>query len=69
VETGQLRLSWEKAATRLDWQPVYAWDQALGEITAWFKAFQNGENMLDVCQAHIQTYVEQAKLRGVGWVG
>lgn len=69
VETGQLRLSWDKAATRLDWRPVYTWDEALAEITAWFKAYQQSENMYDVCQAHIQAYVERAQTYQLAWAG
>ncbi len=68
VETGQLRLSWDKAAARLDWRPVYTWEEALTEITAWFKAYQNGHNMYDVCLAHIQAYVQRAQVVGVGWI-
>jgi CDP-glucose 4,6-dehydratase len=73
VETGQLRLSWEKAATYLQWQPVYSWDEALAEITAWFKAFQSGKampvDMHQVARDHITAYVAQAKKRGLPWAG
>ena len=60
VETGQLRLSWEKAASRLDWRPVYSWAEALAEIVAWFKAFQAAEDMLATGRAHIHHYVQKA---------
>ncbi len=69
VETGQLRLSWDKAATRLDWRPVYTWEEALAEIAAWFKAYQHSQDMYAVCQAHIQAYVEQAQNLNVRWAG
>jgi CDP-glucose 4,6-dehydratase len=67
VETGQLRLNWEKAAARLGWQPIYSWEQALAEITAWFKAFQAEEDMYQVCQQHIHSYVQQAQQQNMLW--
>ena len=71
VETGQLRLSWEKAAERLEWQPVYTWDEALAEITAWFKAFQNSQStkvdMHEVARQHIVAYVQRAAELGLAW--
>ena len=71
VETGQLRLSWEKAAEQLEWQPVYAWDEALAEITAWFKAFQNSHSakvdMYEIARMHIGSYVQRAEEEGLAW--
>ena len=71
VETGQLRLSWEKAATYLEWQPVYSWVEALTEITSWFKAFQRGQvtevDMHHVTRRHIASYVVQAQEMGLAW--
>lgn len=73
VETGQLRLSWEKAATHLQWQPVYSWDQALAEITAWFKAFKRGKSeqvdLRQVARDHIAAYVVRAREQGLHWTG
>lgn len=71
VETGQLRLSWEKAAQRLGWQPVYSWSEALAEITSWFKAFQgaaaNQTDMHEVARDHIATYASRARALGLPW--
>ena len=67
VETNQLRLNWDKAVTRLGWQPVYSWEQALAEIVAWFKAFQAEEDMHQVCQKHIQAYTHQAQQLQLPW--
>jgi len=71
VETGRLRLSWEKAATHLEWQPVYNWGEALAEITAWYKAFQRAQNsevdMYEVARKHIASYVLRAEEQGVAW--
>jgi len=73
VETGQLRLSWEKAAMRLEWQPVYSWVEALVEITSWFKAFQQRQaadvNMYEVARRHIVNYVARAQEQGLSWAG
>ncbi len=67
VETGLLRLSWDKAAARLGWQPVFTWEEALEEIVAWFKAYEAGEPMGDVLIQHIQDYVERAQALGLPW--
>ncbi len=71
VETGQLRLSWEKAAARLSWQPVYTWEEALAEIVDWFKAYQRSltepVDMYAVARQHIEEYVQQARDRGLVW--
>ena len=69
VETSQLRLSWEKAAARLGWRPVYAWQEALAEIVAWFKAFEQKEDMYEVGRQHIHHYVDRAKELGLEWAG
>ena len=67
VETGQLRLSWDKAAHRLNWRPVYTWVDALREITDWFKAFETGDDMLGVTRRHILEYTERAHALGLDW--
>lgn len=66
-ETGYLRLSWEKAAHLLNWQPVYTLDEALGEIHKWYKAFHGQENMGRVVREQISTYVQRAKELGLQW--
>ncbi|MCA9936739.1 MAG: CDP-glucose 4,6-dehydratase [Anaerolineales bacterium] len=67
VETGLLRLSWDKAADRLGWQPVYPWKQALGEIVDWFKAHQQQQDMHSVVKEHIAQYVQHAQILGLPW--
>ncbi|MFO7661489.1 MAG: CDP-glucose 4,6-dehydratase [Chloroflexota bacterium] len=67
VETGQLRLSWDKAAHRLNWRPVYTWVDALAEITGWFKAYQAGDDMQAVTLRHIQQYMARAGEQGLDW--
>jgi len=67
VETGQLRLSWDKAAHRLNWRPVYTWIDALTEITDWFKGYQRGDDMGEVTRRHIARYTERARELGLDW--
>jgi CDP-glucose 4,6-dehydratase len=69
-ETGLLRLSWEKAANRLDWRPVYTWREALAETVAWYKEYHAGgsrADMYDVCAAQIRRYAERARESGAVW--
>ncbi|MCA9930622.1 MAG: hypothetical protein KC419_19190, partial [Anaerolineales bacterium] len=67
VETGYLRLSWEKAAQRLGWRPVYTWKEALAEITTWFKAFEQSADMYAVCRDHIDAYAARAAELALPW--
>lgn len=67
VETHYLRLSWEKAAKYLQWRPVYTLAEATAEISAWFKAYQQQEDMYNVCRQHIQDYVQSAKNKKLAW--
>lgn len=74
VETGLLRLNWDKAAHRLGWRPVYTWQEALGETVAWYKAFhaqaQSGSiDMHDYGVEQIQTYTRRARELGIEWAG
>lgn len=69
-ETGMLRLSWEKAANLLHWQPVYTWTQALEETVNWFKAYQQSNHerdMYQTCVDHIHQYVDKARELKVDW--
>jgi CDP-glucose 4,6-dehydratase len=68
AETGLLRLSWEKSASRLGWRPVYTWEEALTEIVDWFKAFQGGAEMLEIGRHHITRYIEKAAELKPAWV-
>ncbi|MCB8945994.1 MAG: CDP-glucose 4,6-dehydratase [Ardenticatenaceae bacterium] len=68
VETGYLRLSWEKAAVRLGWRPVYTWEEALADIVAWHKSFVAQEDMYAVGWQHIHNYTQQAHALGLPWV-
>ena len=67
IETGLLRLNWDKAAARLNWRPVYSWEEALAEIVAWFQAWQQQEDMYQICCNHIEAYVQQARNLKLAW--
>jgi len=67
-----LTLSWEKAANRLGWHPVYALPDALGETVAWYKEWhRQGENaqMYDFGLNQIHTFTERAERLNVPWAG
>jgi CDP-glucose 4,6-dehydratase len=69
-ETGLLRLSWEKAANRLGWRPVYTWQEALAETVDWFKKYHGSgasEDMYDICVGQIRRYVTRARELGIVW--
>jgi CDP-glucose 4,6-dehydratase len=69
-ETALLRLSWEKAANRLDWQPVYDWHEAAAATVDWHKTYHEGGSGVDMygpCVEHIRQYVDRARELGVAW--
>ncbi|MCP4535815.1 MAG: CDP-glucose 4,6-dehydratase [Chloroflexi bacterium] len=69
-ETGLLMLNWEKAANYLDWQPVYAWREALAETVDWFKEYyegNSGADMYGACVSQIRRYVDRARELGAVW--
>jgi len=69
-ETGLLRLSWEKAANLLGWQPVYTWHEALAETADWFKEYHEsdaGVDMYNTCVEQIRRYVDHARELGAVW--
>ncbi len=66
-ETHRLRLTWEKAASELAWQPVYTWADALGEIVDWCRAYTGAGDMRTTTQQHIAKYVTAAQQKQVAW--
>jgi CDP-glucose 4,6-dehydratase len=69
-ETGLLRLSWEKAANLLGWQPVYTWHEALAETVDWFKKYHESGvsvDMYDICVEQIRRYIDRARELGAVW--
>lgn len=67
VETGYLRLSWEKAAARLGWEPVYGWRTAVDQVVDWHEAWEAGEEMYDVGRRHVADYTRRARDQGLPW--
>jgi CDP-glucose 4,6-dehydratase len=68
AETSLLRLSWEKAEQQLQWRPTYTCQEALAEITHWFKAYQQAADMYAIGREHIHAYVQKARQRQAAWV-
>lgn len=67
-QTPQMRLSWNKAAMRMGWQPIYTWHDSVTEIVTWFKSYEQGLDMYEVCHEHIETYIERAASLNLPWV-
>jgi CDP-glucose 4,6-dehydratase len=67
IETGQLRLSWEKSAARLNWRPIYSWQDALAELVDWFKSYEQSADMYAVGRNHIAKYVAEARRLDLEW--
>ncbi|NGM83669.1 CDP-glucose 4,6-dehydratase [Paenibacillus sp. 7124] len=58
-EAAALKLDCSKAKARLGWRPRWNLDTALAQTAAWYKAYLNGEDMLEFCRAQIGGF-EQA---------
>lgn len=66
-EFNLLTMNWDKAARLLGWQPIYAWDQALAETVAWFKAYQRGDDMAQVTLEQIKRYTVCGREQQLPW--
>jgi CDP-glucose 4,6-dehydratase len=65
-----LTLSWEKAATRLEWHPIYALPAVLKKTVEWYKEWHTqGENadMYDFSLEQIKTYIKDANKLKIRW--
>ncbi len=58
-EANFLKLDCSKARQALKWQPKYNLDETLGLIVDWHLAYQNGEDMRDVCLKEISRYKDK----------
>ncbi|UCE59579.1 MAG: CDP-glucose 4,6-dehydratase [Phycisphaerales bacterium] len=73
IEMAVLRLTSDKAASRLNWHSVYDWQEAIGETVEWFKAYQERTrksppgDMYDICVRQIERYTARAREANVGW--
>ncbi len=66
-EAHSLHLSWDKAASLLNWRPVYTIDEALAETVKWYMAYQQDKDMYEVCHQLLENYVEHASALGLQW--
>ena len=55
-EAHYLKLDCSKAKARLDWHPRWRLEEALGAITAWHRAFQDGKDMRELTLRQIKVY-------------
>lgn len=58
-EMHSLRLSWEKAATKLGWAPSLDWEEALDWTMEWHKAHKEGENLETLTIKHLEKYTKK----------
>ena len=66
-EASYLHLNWEKAASRLNWRPVFKIEEALSDTVRWYRAYQQNQDMHEVCVNCIRDYVQRARTRGLDW--
>jgi len=59
-ESRTLKLDCAKARELLDWRPVWGLEEALGETVAWTRAWREGRDPRDLCQAQIARYAADA---------
>ena len=59
-EAHYLKLDCSKARIRLNWQPRWPFGQSLENITAWYKAHQQGKDMREFSLRQIADYQEQS---------
>jgi CDP-glucose 4,6-dehydratase len=52
-----LKLDSSKARARLNWMPRLRIDTTIDWVVAWYRAFQEGEDARDLCEASIARYV------------
>ncbi len=66
-------LNSDKSARRLDWHPVWTWEEALRETVTWFKEYKSRlqteekPDMHDICLAQIRDYVAAAVKKKAAW--
>ena len=53
-EKEMLRLNWDKAANKLDWQPKYDWKKGISETVDWFKVYSNQKNNSGIYSLTVQ---------------
>jgi CDP-glucose 4,6-dehydratase len=71
-ESSTLRLSWDKAANRLGWRPVYDWEEALAATVEWFRCYEEQlpqPHMYEMCVSQIEAYTARARELELAWAG
>ena len=68
-EAGLLMLSIDKAATQLDWRPVWTFPEAVQHTAVWYhrRHVEQAKDMLEFSLAQIKAYTEAARRRGLAW--
>jgi len=67
-ESKKLMIDSSKAYSNLDWKNIYTIDDALSEIIAWYKTYQNKqEDMKEFSISQIDNYVSKAKQVIMNW--
>ncbi len=69
-EAHWLTLSWEKAAAKLEWHPIYGLPEALIKTVEWYKEWcRQGEtsDMHNFSIEQIRTFIEQARRMKIRW--
>ena len=67
-EAPLLNLSIAKAASLLDWQPIWNFKETIAQTVAWYRSHQeHPENNLAITQQQIASYVTAAHAAGVAW--
>ena len=67
-ESKKLMIDSSKAYSNLDWKNIYTIDDALSEIIAWYKTYQNKqEDMKEFSISQIDNYVSKAKQVNMNW--
>jgi CDP-glucose 4,6-dehydratase len=66
-EAHSLHLNWDKSASRLQWRPVFTIDEALSEAVKWYRAYERGDDIYQVCQVLLENYVQQARRLNMPW--
>lgn len=69
-EAGLLRLSIDKAQSRLHWLPVWRIQTAVRHAVGWYKFFHSSpspSHLLRACEENIEEYTAEARDKGMAW--
>ena len=69
-EAHWLTLSWEKAAVRLDWHPVYALPEVLANTVEWYREWRRqgeGADMYAFSTDQLRTFTADAHNLQIRW--